>query len=224
MKRILSLLLAVCLLSTFCACSSRSASNSEKTEPATTVEASALPVEATAVPTQAPGSEESQGITVDENLLTVEVTIPASFFEDETPEEIQAGAVDSGMISCTINDDSSVTYKMSKAKHRELMASLKEQIDSSIDDMLHGDEAIASFQSVKYNNDMSEFNIYVDKTLYSDWDSFYMLAFYMLGGYYQAFDGVPSEDIDVIVKFIDQATEEVLDTGSYKSFVEANAS
>lgn len=220
MKRIITVLLAICLVLALSACNARSKSNNEPTEPGTTAGASSTPVEPASTSTQEPNSEDSQGISVDENLLTVEVTIPASFFEEETPEEIKAGAADSGMISCDINDDGSVTYKMTKAKHRELMASMKEQIDSSINDMLQGEEAVASFKSVKYNDDMSSFKIYVDPTLYSDWDSMYVLAFYMLGGYYQAFDGVPSEDIDVIVEFIDQTTDEVLDTGSYRSFME----
>ena len=59
-------------------------------------------------------TKNADSISVDENLITVEVTMPAAFFEDETPEEIQANAKEQGVISCTINDDGSVTYKMTK--------------------------------------------------------------------------------------------------------------
>lgn len=133
MKRIITVLLAICLVLALSACNARSKSNNEPTEPGTTAGASSTPVEPASTSTQEPNSEDSQGISVDENLLTVEVTIPASFFEEETPEEIKAGAADSGMISCDINDDGSVTYKMTKAKHRELMASIR---DGSYNDMV----------------------------------------------------------------------------------------
>ena len=50
-------------------------------------------------------------------------------------------------------------------------------------------------------------------------DAFYMMGFYILGGYYQIVDGVPADQVDVIVNIIDDATGEQIESGSYKNFI-----
>lgn len=165
---------------------------------------------------------ESGGISVDENLITVEVTMPAIFFEDESPEEIQASAKESGFLSCTVNDDGSVTYKMTKGKRAQILRSFKGEIDATIQEYLAGGEdAPQSFRKITYNDKVSQFDIRVDRAVYdSNWtDAFYMMAFYMFGGYYQIVDGVPNDQVDVIVNIIDDATGEQIESGSYKNFI-----
>jgi hypothetical protein len=51
----------------------------------------------------------------------------------------------------------------------------------------------------------------------------YVLTFYISGAYYQSFAGVPSDEIDVIVNFINNDTQELLESASYKSYM-ANVS
>lgn len=221
MRRFIAAILALCIIATFCACGARPAASVVPTSQDPTAAPAANDEELTVPPLPKVEATESQGIEVDENLMTVEVTLPASYFEDETPEEITAGAKDAGMISCVVNDDGSVTYKMTKAKHRELLSELKAEIDNSINDMLTGDTAIASFKSVEYSDDMTQFKVFVDADQYTDWDSLYVMTFYLLGGYYQAFCGISSQDVEVIVQFIDEATGEVLDTGSLQDFLAA---
>lgn len=168
-------------------------------------------------------TEENGGsISVDENLLTVEVTMPAAFFEGETPEEIQASAKESGFLSCTVNQDGSVTYKMTKGKRAEILRSFKGEIDSTIQEYIAGGEnAPQSFRKITYNDKVTQFDIRVDRAVYdSSWtDAFYMMGFYILGGYYQIVDGVPADQVDVIVNIIDDATGEQIESGSYKNFI-----
>lgn len=165
--------------------------------------------------------EENTSIEVDENLLTVDITLPPSFFQDMTEEEIIANAKEEGYKSTKVNDDGSVTYKMSKAKRKEMLKDMKISIDESIEELLEGEERVESFVEIEYNDNLSKVDIYVDPELYSEWDSFYTVQFYMFGAFYQTFDGVASEDIDVIVNFIDNTTNDVINTGSYKDFIEA---
>ena len=167
-------------------------------------------------------TENSDSINVDENLLTVEVTMPAAFFENETPEEIQASAKESGFLSCTVNEDGSVTYKMTKGKRAEILRSFKGEIDSTIQEYLSGGEnAPQSYRKITYNDKVTQFDVRVDRAAYENsWtDAFYMMGFYILGGYYQIVDGVPNDQVDVIVNIIDDATGETIETGSYKNFI-----
>ena len=172
-------------------------------------------------------TKNADSISVDENLITVEVTMPAAFFEDETPEEIQSNAKEQGVISCTINDDGSVTYKMTKAKRREMLNGFKKAIDDTIQDYTSGGEnAPSSYKSISYNSKVTQFDVRVDRAAYENsfFDSLYVMSFYMLGGYYQIFDGVPEDQVNVIVNYIDDSTGEIIETGSYQDAMEnANA-
>ena len=89
---------------------------------------------------------------------------------------------------------------------------------------MEGEEEVASFVDIQYNDDFSKVDIFVDAKQYTMWDSLYALTFYITGAYYQAFSGVANDDIDVVVNFIDNATMEVLDTASYKDFVSNTSS
>lgn len=162
-------------------------------------------------------SEDEGAISVDENLLTVEVTVPAWFFEDETKEQIEAAAKESGFSGCTVHDDGSVTYKMSKLKRRQILKEYKKDIDETIQEYTSGGEnAPQSFKSISYNSNVTQFDVRVDRAAYEDswFDSMYALGLYILGGYYQIFDGVPNDQIDVVVNFIDDSTGETIESGS----------
>lgn len=168
------------------------------------------------------GGEDSkdQGISAEKGLLSVEITLPASFFEGSSQDEIMASANEDGIKDVTVNSDGSVTYKMSKSKHKELLAEYKKSIDDMISGMLDGPDKVASFTDIKYNDNISELNVYVDKAKYNEMDSMSVLAFYMSGLYYQALNGTDSSDLEVVVNFIDKDTDEVFQSGSSKDLGE----
>lgn len=196
MKRVSCAALILCLTLTMTACTGGNGEDSSDEQPSTE------------------SSETADGaIEVDENLLTVDVTLPASYFEDTTEEDVRAGAEEKGFNNVVFNEDGSVTYTMTKAQHRQVMESYKATVDANLDDILNGEGAVESFQEISYNDDMSEFTVKVDPGLYSEWDAMYGLVFYMSGMYYQAFEGVAPEDNHVVVNFVDMNTGEVLNTG-----------
>lgn len=166
---------------------------------------------------------EGSGIQVDEKLLTVDVTLPASFFEGKTEDDIREAAENAGYKSYKLNDDGSVTYTMTKAKRDEMLNDYKESIDSTIEGMISGENQVESFTKIEYNNEVSEFDIYVDAQKHSMWDNFYVIIFYTMGSFYQNFAGANPDDVDVIVNFVDKDTLEVLETSSYRSYLENNS-
>jgi len=194
-KASLSVVLAFCLAFSVCGCTSEPTASSSEDEASSEESV-----------------EDSGAIMVDENLLTVDVTLPASYFEDTIDEEIIEGADAEGFQDVVIHDSGKVTYTMSKAKHREILDGLKAETDKLIDETLSGPDAVASFASIEYNSHMSEFTVEVDSSQYGLFDSLYALTFYVTGMYYQAFDGVPPEDNHVIVYFIDAESGEVIET------------
>ena len=159
-------------------------------------------------------------VQIDEGLLTMEITINASFFEDQTEEEIKAAAKEEGFLDCTVNENGSVTYKMTRNQHKAKLKEFKETLEKNIAGILEGDDKVASFISIDYNDDFSKIDIFVDPEAYSSWDNLYVLSFFISGAYYQSFAGVDGDKIDIVVNFIDNNTKEVLDSASYKEFRE----
>lgn len=206
MKKLISLILAFVMMMSLAACGGRGENSGNGTS--------------------FPGknTENSAGVQVDEGLLNIDVTLAASFFEDQTEEEIKAEAKENGYSDCKINDDGSVTYTMSKKKHAEMLNEMKASFDEMIAGYLDGEDKVASFVDIQYNDDFSKIDIYADAEQYTMWDSLYALTFYITGAYYQAFAGVANDDIDVVVNFIDNATKDVLDTASYKDFISNTSS
>lgn len=165
-------------------------------------------------------NNDSNSIEVDENLLTVDITLPSSFFEGMTEEEIISNVEKEGYLSTRVNSDGSVTHTMTKAKRNEKLKDMKVTIDETIVELLEGDDRVESFVKIDYNNNLSKVDIYVDPDIYSEWDSMYAIQFYLLGSFYQRFDGVPPEELDVVVNFINDRSGDVLKSSSYRSWTD----
>lgn len=169
-------------------------------------------------------SESDKNTLAEEKLLSVEVTIPAAFYEEDgeemTQEKVDQMVSDNGFKSGVLNDDGSVTFSMSKGQHAEFLQSLKDATEETASGFVDGDDRIESFTKITFNDDLSEFKIYIDSATYTDFDSISAIAFYFAGQYYQLFSGIPFEDTEVIIEFIDKDTNEVVTTGSLSQFRE----
>ena len=196
MKKLLALILAAALTLSLVACGGGSEPQSTDAAPSETMQ-------------------------VDKGLLSVEVTMPAGFFEDETEEEIKAAAEEAGYSRCEINADGSVTYTMTKAQHAEALSEMAEDFDAAISGYLEGENEVASFVDIQRDQDFSRFDIYVDPAAYSDWDLLSVLGFYAVGVYYQSFSGVDDEDIEIVVNFIDNDSQELMETASYQEALQS---
>ncbi len=147
------------------------------------------------------------GIEVDENIFTVELTIPADFVGETTQEELDNSVEEKGYKSATLNDDGSVTYVMSKSQHEELLKGIAESIDKSMEEMV-GSEDYPNYTSVTANKDYTSFTIVTTSEELNMAESFSIIAFYMFGGMYGAFAGEPPENVHV--EFVNEATGEVI--------------
>lgn len=169
-------------------------------------------------------SNDSQtGWEVDEGLLLTGITFPASLYEGMTEEEIKEIAKENGYLSCDIAEDGSVTNVMTKSKQKELADGLKDSMETMVEELINGKDKIESFQKIEYDENMTEFNVYVDREKYSGWDSIAYMGFYYIGGIYQIFVGIPSEETNVVVNTIDFQTNEIIESNSSKKFSEENS-
>jgi len=159
---------------------------------------------------------------VDKGLLNVEVTLPASMFEGEDIDTIVAEVEKEG-IEVKKNDDGSLTYKMSKSKHKEMLEELESGIIESVEDMKNNEDFV-SIQDITYNDSFSEFTIIADKETYENsMDSFVVFGLGLSGMYYQLFNGTDAEDYKVKIQVKDEATDEILDEVVYPDAWEEEA-
>ncbi len=162
-------------------------------------------------------SKEASGeeLNVDKGLRNVEVTLPQSFFEESTEAEILSAAEEEGFSDAKINEDGSVTYKMSKSKHKELMTEMKQEMVTSIEEMVTSGD-YPSIKEISYNKKFDEFDIKVKRAEYENsFDGFAILGLVFSGAYYSAFDGKSGDDLKLTFNMIDAETNEVYDSSVY---------
>jgi len=192
-KRILALLIVTTMAITMVGCGSKNSNDGAKEEKKT--------------------ESNSGGISSEKNLFDVEVTLPAAFFEGSDMSTVETGAKEKGVHEVKVNDDGSVTYIMDKKTHKELLASMKEAVDESIKETLANKENYPSFTDITYNDDLTQFDIKVDKASYGGLQPFVAVGFYMSGNMYQAMNGQSSDKVKTIVNFKDKDTGEVIESG-----------
>lgn len=194
MKRILSLTLALALMLSMSACSG-GATNTSSDSGATSSTAE---------------------VEVDKNLLTVDVTLPATFFAGEDMPEFDADeyAAENGFKSATLNGDGSVTVTMSKADYAEMMAEAEESTKSGFAELI-GSEQYPYITDITYSEKFGSVSIYVNRAGY-DADpfvaAFIPLVVYLPVAFYQAFDGA---DLHCEISFVDAATGDVVNSVVY---------
>ncbi|MDR6123445.1 hypothetical protein QFZ87_003042 [Bacillus sp. SLBN-46] len=152
-----------------------------------------------------------QTVDVDKGLFNVEITLPASMFEGQDINKVIADVEKEG-IKVTKNEDGSLTYKMSKTKHKKMMKEMKANIIDVVNETKQNKEDYKSIKDITYNDSFTEFTMVVDKATYENsMDGFAAFGLGMAGMVYQLYNGVKSEDTRVTIYLKDQATQKQFD-------------
>ncbi|MDR2024458.1 MAG: hypothetical protein LBQ71_14705 [Hungatella sp.] len=142
----------------------------------------------------------------------VELNIPAKFIGEQAQDDLNELCKEKGYKSITLNDDGSATYILTKKQHKKMMNELKDNINSSISEMI-GSEDFPNFTDITYNENFTEFEISTKSTELNMADRFSILGFYMYGGMYNIFNGTAADNISV--KFVNaDSGEEILTANS----------
>lgn len=212
MKKFATILMASGLV--LAACSGDGASDTEPIE-----EESAVGV-MTDDEEETESAEESEGVNVDKGFFDVEVTVPASLFEGEDMEQVTAGAKVKGVEEVTVNDDGSVTYKMSKAQHKEMMDELAASVKEMKNELTESGD-YPSIHSIEVSGNYDHFTVTVDREAYeSSFDGFATMSLGMMGSFYQIYDGEKADQYEVNIDLKDAASGEVFNTITYPEALE----
>ncbi|PLT33497.1 hypothetical protein [Bacillus sp. V5-8f] len=164
--------------------------------------------------------KDNEEVSVDKGLLNVEITLPASMFEGEDIDTVIADAKKDGVKEVTKNEDGSLTYKMSKSKHKEMMQELETGIKDSIKEAKTSGDFV-SVKDITHNDSFSEFTLTVDKAAYENsMDGFAAVGFGISGMMYQMYNGSDSDNTKVTIFVKDEATNKIFDETVYPDDLE----
>ena len=184
-KKIASIILCLVLVFSFVGCGKTDSgveSNIATDAPAADPVQSA-PEEVTEAPTE---ETAPPVIDTDENLLTVEITFPASFFEgtDMSTFDADAYAKEQGFISAKVNDDDSLVVTMSKKKHAELLAETATALDTNFATLIEAEDT-PYIKEITHNDDFTLVTMKVDRDAYENALDFTPFIIGMSVSYYQ---------------------------------------
>lgn len=224
MRKVLSLTLALAMVLSLSSCGGQNGGTSAPSA-SSTPSASSAPAASTADGSAGADDASSSGgsgmVEVDSGLFNVTITVPATFMgEDATQESLDATAKEKGYKSITLNEDGSATYVMSKAKHKEMMDELRQQIDDSLEEMISSG-TYPDVVSASVNKDITKFTIKVNTEELSMETSLLSLGCILIGGMYHAFNGVEPDDI--IIQYVNADTGEVIEESSLNALEESNS-
>lgn len=199
MKKVLSVFLSAVMTTSLTACGS---STNEGTVDAGQVEAAAEQAAETVVNEEdqivdeAWDELESLGkIETENGIFFVSITLPADIVGEEVTQESLDAKAGENYISAKLNDDGSVTYKMTKKQHKEMLDGMVESIDQSLQELVDSDQY--AFADIKHNSDYTSFDVTLDTNELGMTESFMIIAFYMYGGIYGLFSGHEADNITV---------------------------
>ena len=205
MKKILAIILCACLLSA----SGCSFIPNKKTEDPT----AEITESSDGKSDESTEQSDGDGSAADEDLMTFEVTLPKAFVVgNPTQEELDKIASEKGFISATLNDDGSVTYKMTGAKRKEYVKEIADGYDKAFKEMVDSKE-YPKIKSIEHNDDFTDFTIGYDGDALG-MDSFTAMVFYFAGGVYGYVTGKPADNVHV--KYVNSSTGAVIQESDSK--------
>ncbi len=151
----------------------------------------------------------------------VQVNLPKSYFGGETTAELEENIkANEDVIAYEINEEEgTVLVTMTEEAKNSIRNEMVQDWDSNIKKLYEGDEKVAAFVNIEYDDAFTKFDVYVDVEQLTDMDQFLTILFYAGGTLIQGFDGVAEADIDVEVNYIDNATKEVVNSSTYKEYI-----
>lgn len=210
MKRSIALMLVVSLIFSLVGCGGEAAKETpDPTQSSGTTISETQP------------SDQGGPVEVDEHLLTVDMVIPASLFdEDMSSFDADAYAKENGFNSAKVNEDGSVSVNMSKSKHKELMSEMRTTVEDAFQELI-GAEETPYIIEIEHSDSFDIVDIIVDKSGYEAGGlatAFLPLVVYSAVGGYQIFDGVETPRCEI--SMIAAGTNEVLDCVIYPDVLE----
>lgn len=205
MKRLLTILLALCIIPhLFSGCSS-----TYDTPSATSPTIASVGTDQSS----ATGTTEAQSIEVDKGMLFVDITLPNWFFEGEDMSTFNPDtyAEENEFKKAILNDDGSVTVTISKAQHTALMEETAASLKSSFNGYVESADT-PYIKSITHSNDFKEVTISVAR---SDYESAFDVTPFSIGLGVMLYQSISGTEFHTEISVVDVDTGDVISTAVY---------
>lgn len=205
MKRILALILTLCITAAlFAGCAGNGAPSSatdpkntdHTTDPAAQGDSATKPQqETTPADTAAPTEAESK-----DDTTPIEITFPAVLFTnvDMTTFDADSYAKDNGFLGAVVNSDGSVTVTVSKDQYEEILQETAKSLDETFSKLIEAEDT-PYIKDITHSDDFRTVEVNVIR---ADYESTFDLTPFVIGisvMTYQAFLGIdPHVEISVV--------------------------
>ena len=210
-KKTVSVFLCFVMILSLAGCGQVSTVETAPSEPAVTEAPTQAPTEEA---TEAPTEETApQVIETDENLLTVDITFPASFFEgtDMSTFDTDAYVKEQKFISAKLNDDGSMVVTMTKGRHNELLDEMTTELETTFSSLVEAADT-PYIKEISHNDDFSLVTVKVDRAAYEN--AFDMTPF-IVGISASMYQMLLDMEYHVEVLMVDVATDETISSVVY---------
>ncbi len=175
-------------------------------------EGAVRPVTFDAVPGTSASSAAAAGDTV---------TLPGSLFVGQNLDDIKADAQKSGVESAVQNKDGSVTYKMTKDAHQQLLINTRQKTIRALQGFQNNSD-FPFIRNILYSDDFSEITLVVDKSQYDTVKGYDALCdSSLLSGIgsavsaYQIIGGAGAGSAKTTLRYRDRETNQMFKTALY---------
>lgn len=146
---------------------------------------------------------------IDGNRLLL--TIPSTYVNGATQENLDAVAEAAGYEKITLNSDGSATYTLTHEQHEKMMKDLHTGISDKLI-MLPGSKSFKDIDSIKANEDFTEYTVTLN-TIGANFDSSMIaMNLKMFSTMYNCFQGVTDEIIHI--EFYNKNGDKIADFNS----------
>ncbi len=165
--------------------------------------------------------EEDNGIEVERGLFDVSVTIPPGMVTADETENLKEETKEPEDVKIIENEDGSLTYKMSRAIHNKMMTEIRKDINSYVEEVLESTD-FPTVKDIECDDSLTSVTITVtnEEEFKSGFDGFIIFGIGLQAMFYQAFDGVDSDNLNVVIDVKDQETGDIFDTVTYPEDLE----
>ena len=157
-------------------------------------------------------TKENQDLAIEKNAFEVTITLPAEvaeLFGLNANEGLDTLGETSGTATITSDDNGTITVKMPSDAHEKWMNDLEAETTARFEDIVA--ESQGMVQKISYNDDMTKFDVNVDRGLYESLadDQILLIQVSAASGMYRLFSGAPSGQ-EWQIEIVDGATGDVI--------------
>lgn len=193
MKRILALILTLSLVFSMTAC------NTKDVEPAV--------------------GASNGAVAVDESLLNVDLTLPASMFKDEGDMNLDSYASENGFKKAVKNEDGSITITMSKSKHKKILSEMAAGLEENFKSLINAEDS-PYIKAITHSEHFEIITADVDKAAYEG--AVFNMTPFILGMSAMIYRVYTGGEVRTEIIIRDAATKEIMSSTVYPDSMQKN--